>query len=176
MSNFLSGVLGGLVVLVLGAVLISTDVIDTGQGSGEVIRQSPLARPAADGDSRGEGGRGDEEGRTVAGIYREEGKGVVFIEARGASSDSPLEGDGGTATGSGFVVDGDGTILTNAHVVEGSNDVSVSFEDDRSDTVEAEVKGRDASTDLAVLKVDPDEVKDLRPIPLGDSSRVQVGD
>ena len=163
-------------VLVLGAVLISTDVIDTGQGSGEVIRQSPLARPAADGDSRGEGGRGDEEGRTVAGIYREEGKGVVFIEARGASSDSPLEGDGSTATGSGFVVDGDGTILTNAHVVEGSNDVSVSFEDDRSDTVEAEVKGRDASTDLAVLKVDPDEVKDLRPIPLGDSSRAQVGD
>jgi S1-C subfamily serine protease len=73
------------------------------------------------------------------------------------------------------VVDEDGTILTNAHVVEGSEDVTVSFEEG-GDPVDAEVKGRDPSTDLAVLKVDPDDVKELDPIPLGDSSRVEVGD
>jgi S1-C subfamily serine protease len=83
--------------------------------------------------------------------------------------------DEGTATGSGFVVDEDGTILTNAHVVEGSEDVTVSFEEG-GDPVDAEVKGRDPSTDLAALKVDPDDVKKLDPIPLGDSSSVEVGD
>ena len=65
----------------------------------------------------------------------------------------------GTATGSGFLVDDDGTIITNGHVVEGSNDVTVSFEED-GDQIKAEVKGRDPSTDLAVLKVDPEQARE----------------
>ena len=82
----------------------------------------------------------------------------------------------GTATGSGFLVDDDGTIVTNAHVVEGSNDVTVSFEED-GDPIKAEVKGRDPSTDLAVLKVDPDKIKNARPVPLGRlERRREVGD
>jgi S1-C subfamily serine protease len=168
-ANLLSGVLGGLIVLVLGAILIATDVIDTGD-SRTVIEQAPVAQTAAD-----SGG----DGRTVADIYRDEGRGVVFVQARGVSEGSSPFGfpdsQGGTATGSGFVVDDDGTIITNAHVVEGSEDVSVSFEEG-GDPVDAEVKGRDPSTDLAVLKVDPDDVKELDPIPLGDSSNVSVGD
>jgi S1-C subfamily serine protease len=168
-ANLLSGVLGGLIVLVLGAILIATDVIDTGD-SRTVVEQAPVAQTAAN-----SGGRG----RTVADIYRDEGRGVVFVEARGVSQGSSPFGfpdsQGGTATGSGFVVDDDGTIVTNAHVVEGSEDVSVSFEEG-GDPVDAEVKGRDPSTDLAVLKVDPDDVKELDPIPLGDSSNVSVGD
>jgi S1-C subfamily serine protease len=167
-ANLLSGVLGGLIVLVLGAILIATDVIDTGD-SRTVVEQAPVAQTAA--TSRG-------GGRTVADIYRDEGRGVVFVQARGVSQGSSpfgLPDQGGTATGSGFVVDGDGTILTNSHVVEGSEEVSVSFEEG-GDPVPAEVKGRDPSTDLAVLKVDPDDVKRLDPIPLGDSSRVEVGD
>jgi len=165
LSHLLSGVLGGLAVLVVGAVLIATDVIDTGDTT-EVVGQAPVTRPAANQTG---------EERTVSDVYRQEGRAVVFVQAAGAASDVPL-GGGGAATGSGFVVDEEGTILTNAHVVEGSDDVTVSFEEDRSDQIDAQVMGRDPDTDLAVLKVDPDEVDGIRPIPLGDSSKVQVGD
>jgi S1-C subfamily serine protease len=168
LSTVLAGILGGLVVLVIGAVLISTDVIDTGDTTREVINQPVVGRPAAI-DS------GD--GRTVADIFEEEGRGVVFVQAQGAGSDSPLGGGGeGTSTGSGFLVDDDGTILTNAHVVAGSESVTVSFEDDKGNEIDAEVKGRDESTDLAVLKIDPAEAEGVAPVPLGDSAKAQVGD
>jgi S1-C subfamily serine protease len=165
-SNILSGVLGGLVVLVLGAILISTNVIDTGDDT-TVVREAPVTQTAS--------GGGD--GRSVRDIYREEGRGVVFVEAEGVSEGQSIFGapDEGTATGSGFVVDRDGTILTNAHVVSGAENVTVSFTED-GDPVDAEVKGVDASTDLAVLKVDPDDVENFTPMPLGDSSKVAVGD
>jgi S1-C subfamily serine protease len=168
-ANILSGLLGGLVVLVLGAILISTDVIDTGDSSTVVQRQSPMTAQASD-DSDG--------GRTVRDIYASEGRGVAFISAEGVSSDqsspfgAPQEGE---ATGSGFVVDKDGTILTNAHVVDGADSVTVSFEEG-GEEIPAEVKGVDTSTDLAALKIDPSEVEDLEVLPLGDSSKVEVGD
>jgi S1-C subfamily serine protease len=170
-SNFLSGLLGGLVVLVLGAVLIATDVIDTGDTTREVVAGAGATQPAND--------AGDGDGRSVSGIYKDEGRGVVFIRARGVSSseESPFglpQDPGGTATGSGFVLDKDGTILTNAHVVAGSDDVQVRFGEE-DDFVDADVAGRDPSNDLAVLKVDPDDAK-LVPLPLGDSSKVTVGD
>ena len=167
-SNLLSGALGGLVVLVLGAVLIATDVIDTGDSTREVVRPGAITQPAS----------GSEDGRTVSDIYREEGRGVVFVEARGVSEEQSIFGlpsPEGQATGSGFVVDRDGTIITNAHVVEGSDDVTVRF-GENSSPVDAEVLGRDPSTDVAVLKIDPGDVKSLEAIPLGDSSRVRVGD
>jgi S1-C subfamily serine protease len=168
-ANILSGLLGGLIVLVLGAVLISTDVIDTGDSSTVVQRQAPMTQQASD-DSGG--------GRTVRDIYASEGRGVAFISAQGVSSEqsspfgAPQEGE---ATGSGFVVDKDGTILTNAHVVEGADSVTVSFEDGGKQ-IPAEVKGVDTSTDLAALKIDPSDVKDLEVLPLGDSSKAEVGD
>jgi S1-C subfamily serine protease len=72
-------------------------------------------------------------------------------------------------------VDKNGYIVTNAHVVEGADSVDVSF-DENGDSVPADVKGVDTSADLAVLKVDPSKVENLTPIPLGDSSKAQVGD
>jgi S1-C subfamily serine protease len=170
LSNILSGALGGLIVLVIGAVLIATDVIDTGDTQ-TVVRQAPVTQPASGSDSG--------SGRTINEIYKQEGRGVAFIEARGVSSDQgspfglPQEGD---ATGSGFVVDKQGDILTNAHVVDGADSVQVSF-DESGTTVPAEVKGVDTSSDLAVLKVDPADVKGgVTPVPLGDSSKAEVGD
>ena len=172
LSNILSGVIGGLIVLVIGAVLISTDVIDTGDTQ-TVVRQAPITQPAS-GSSESDGG-----GRTVNEIYKQEGRGVAFIAAKGVTSDEnspfgiPQEGD---ATGSGFVVDKEGDIVTNAHVVQGADSVEVSF-DDSGDTVPAEVKGVDTSTDVAVLKVNPDDVKGgLTTLPLGDSTKLEVGD
>jgi S1-C subfamily serine protease len=167
-ANILSGLLGGLIVLVLGAILISTDVIDTGDSSTVVQRQAPMTQDASDSDG----------GRTVRDIYASEGRGVAFISAEGVSSEesspfgAPQEG---SATGSGFVVDKDGTILTNAHVVAGADSVSVSFEEG-GEEIPAEVKGVDTSTDLAALKIDPSEVDNLQVLPLGDSSKAEVGD
>jgi S1-C subfamily serine protease len=162
----LSGVVGGLVVLVAGAILLATGVIDTGKET-KIVRQESITRPASSAKTGG---------RTAADIYKSEGKGVVFIQAKGVqSSDTFGLPEQGTATGSGFVVGKDGYILTNAHVVEGASSVQVRFTEEGNDFVPAEVKGRDPSSDLAVLKVDPSKAK-LQPLPLGDSGTAQVGD
>jgi S1-C subfamily serine protease len=165
--TLLAGALGGLIVLVLGSALIATDVIDTGDETTRVVRESIPTRDVSD---SGDGGR------TVADIYRREGAGVVFVVAQqDSSSDSPFGSpDGGDASGSGFVVDKQGTIITNAHVVGDSDEVQVRFEED-GDLVDAEVVGTDPSTDVAVLKVDPADA-DLQPLPLGKSAETEVGD
>src|SRR5918996_1299084 len=165
-STLVAGALGGLIVLVLGAVLIATDVIDTGD-TRTVREQARISQPVSDPSANG--------GRTVQDIYRAEGPGVAFIQAEGVSESSVFGQEEGTATGSGFVVDEDGTIVTNAHVVDGADEVTVSFEEG-GDSIDAEVKGVDPDTDLAVLKIDPGEVEDLTVLPLGDSSELQVGD
>src|SRR5918998_1257422 len=168
-SNLIAGALGGLIVLVIGAILIETDVIDTGDTTQRVVRQTPISQPAADPASAN-------EGKTVQDIYREEGRGVVFIQAEGVNGgETPFgQPQQGTATGSGFVVDEDGTIVTNAHVVEGASSVQVGFEEG-GDLVDAEVKGVDDDTDLAVLKIDP-QGQELTVLPLGDSADAEVGD
>jgi S1-C subfamily serine protease len=166
-SALVAGMLGGIIALVLGAVLIATDVIDTGDSRTVVREQAPISQPASDPSAGG--------GRTVQDIYRDEGPGVAFIQAEGVSDSSVFGQEGGTATGSGFVVDEDGTIVTNAHVVEGAEEVTVSFEEG-GDAIAAEVKGVDPDTDLAVLQIDPGEVEDLTVLPLGDSSELEVGD
>jgi S1-C subfamily serine protease len=171
--TFLAGALGGLIVLVLGAGLIAADVIDTGDDTTRVVARDTI--PTRVDDSGDTGG-----GRTVADIYKQEGAGVVFVvaEQEATSSESPFGtpdgGGGGAATGSGFVVDKQGTIITNAHVAGDAEQVQVRFEED-GELVDAEVVGTDPSTDVAVLKVDPDDA-DLQPLPLGDSSQTQVGD
>jgi S1-C subfamily serine protease len=160
-SHLLSGLLGGLLAVVAGAILIATDVIDTGDDR-TVVRQESVTRPAANPSDGG--------GLTVSEIYERAGPGVVFIQARGGAAGVLGEG---AATGSGFVLDKEGYLLTNAHVLEGASDVTVRFGED--DSIDAEVVGEDPSTDLAVLKVDPKDAK-LEPIPLGDSKSAQVGD
>jgi S1-C subfamily serine protease len=166
-SSLVAAIAGGLVVLIVGAALLVTDVIDTGETTREVVRQAPIAGSASNKDG----------GLTVRDIYRRDAPGVVFIEARivrrGESPFGIPVPEQGTSTGSGFVLDKEGNILTNAHVVEGARDVTVQFE--RGDTVDATVEGTDLSSDLAVLKVETDSKK-LKPLRLGDSSAVKVGD
>jgi S1-C subfamily serine protease len=170
-SNLLSGAIGGLVVLAIGATLIGTGVINSGDTRRVIVREVPSrAAPLANAS--------DTKALSVADIYRRAGAGVVFVSARVVTqSDSPfgfpLEQEG-LATGSGFVLDKDGYILTNAHVVEGAKAASVRF-DEGGDLVDAKVVGRDLSTDIAVLKVDPSDAK-LKPLPLGNSDHVRVGD
>ena len=74
--------------------------------------------------------------------------------------------------GSGFIIDKGGLVLTNAHVVDKADKVTVRLKDGR--TYEGKVQGIDEVTDLAVVKINPD--KDLPVAPLGSSDAVQVGD
>ncbi len=77
----------------------------------------------------------------------------------------------GQAAGTGFVLSADGYILTNDHVIDGADDITVNFSD--GDQVAAEVVAADPGSDLAVLHVDRDN---LPALPLGDSDALQVGD
>ena len=77
-----------------------------------------------------------------------------------------------TSLGSGFVVDPDGIIITNNHVIDGADEILVRFQDDT--TLPAELIGRDEKTDVAVLRVKPE--KPLPSLPIGDSSKARVGD
>ena len=116
---------------------------------------------------------------TAREIYKQDAPGVVFVRSQVVQkTQSPFDFGlpqerRGEATGSGFVTAPDGTILTNAHVVNGATKVTVQFQDNKS--ADARVVGKDESTDLAVLKVDPAGLA-LHPLVLGDSSTVQVGD
>ncbi len=76
-----------------------------------------------------------------------------------------------TSLGSGFVVDKDGYILTNRHVIEGADEVSVTFPGGRR--YEAKVVGQDARTDVALIKIQP--TGPLTVLPLGDSDQLEVG-
>jgi len=112
---------------------------------------------------------------TVGDIYKQTGDSVVEITVTSAGQAGPTGGTGGTqqATGSGFVYDTQGHVVTNQHVVDGAQSVSVKFANGR--TYSATVVGADPSTDLAVIDVNaPASV--LKPLELGDSSAVEVGD
>jgi S1-C subfamily serine protease len=113
-------------------------------------------------------------------IYKEEAPGVVTVVSL-FGSETPAELDESAGgVGSGFVLNGDGEIATNAHVVTTGNvpnlrearKVFVEFAD--GNQVDAEVRGYDPEADIALLKVDPAGLT-LRPLPLGESDGVQVG-
>lgn len=74
--------------------------------------------------------------------------------------------------GSGVIIDSEGTILTNNHVVEGADDISVSLPDKRK--FKAKIVGTDPKTDLAVIKLE--KAKDMPYAKLGDSTRIEVGE
>ncbi len=77
----------------------------------------------------------------------------------------------GSGTGSGIIINDQGNIVTNNHVVEGADDIMVILSDGKQ--LEAKLVGRDEQTDLAVIKVDP---KGLKSAELGDSSKLKVGE
>ena len=74
--------------------------------------------------------------------------------------------------GTGFIIDKEGYILTNNHVVEKADEIKVKLADDQE--VMAKIVGRDPKTDLALIKIEAD--KDFIPLPLGDSDKLEVGE
>ncbi len=168
MSLF-SAVVGGLVVvLMVGLLGVGSETTTK-----TVVTQSPL------------GGGGTTQNAdtvnaplTAAAIYKRDAPGVVYITAQvnQPATQSPFGQQGaqqGTATGSGFVIDNKGYILTNAHVVAGSTKTTVQFSDKKP--LDAKVVGRDTSSDLALLKIDPTGLN-LHPLVLGSAKSLQVGD
>lgn len=163
-SSVVAGIVGGAVVAALFAILLAVGVVDTDDDGKTVVRQVG-------------GGTVDADLPSVHEIYKEAGPGVVNIRARvtrRASSPFDQGGGSGVSTGSGFVLDKDGYILTNAHVVEGASSVTVQFEDETS--FPAKIVGSDLSSDLALLQVNGQRKSALHPLELGEAKGVQVGD
>ena len=115
-------------------------------------------------------------------LYTATSAGVVDITAKGVSSgESSQQGPFGgpapesepEATGTGFVIDDEGHIVTAAHVVDGASSITVRFEG--GETRRATLLGQDDATDIAVLKVEPSGLT-LHPLKLGSSSSLDVGD
>jgi S1-C subfamily serine protease len=120
------------------------------------------------------------KGLTDEAIYKRDAPGVVQITATSTVQQQtdpfgllPPTAQTQQALGSGFVLDKAGHIVTNEHVVAGAQKVQVSFSG--QDAIPAKVVGKDASTDIAVLKVDA-RTRALTPLELGDSDAIEVGD
>ena len=109
----------------------------------------------------------DEE--LVQEIYQRVGPAVVEVrvDRRGSDSFSRL------GSGSGFLIDRDGHVVTNNHVIQAADRVRVNFQNGKS--VEAEVLGTNPGNDLALLKVDSSEVEGIEPVELADSSQARPG-
>jgi S1-C subfamily serine protease len=164
-SPFVAALIGGAIV---AAVMLLAGV---GNTTRKTIVEETSSNPAgASAQARGQ--------LSAREIYQRDAPGVVYVTATVIEqSQSPFQlfptTSKGVNTGSGFVINTNGTILTNAHVISGAVKITVAFANNQ--TVTAMVIGKDPDDDLALLKVNPDGLA-LVPLPLGDSSTVQVGD
>ena len=160
--------LGGLVAL--GAASLTGDL---GGGTTTVVRTSSgpaVAAPVAEGG-----------GFAVSEIYARAAPGVVQITSTSAPTDADplvvpfdqIQPEAQQALGSGFVIDKAGHIVTNYHVIQGADQIEVSFSN--QDTLAATVVGSDPSTDIAVLRVRSSS-RGLAPLAFGNSDTVRVGD
>ena len=171
-----AAVIGGLIVAVIGLIAIATGLVHSSSSDNTVatLAPAPLPQPASQQTSG--------KGETVNQIYKQDSPGVVFIQStlksQGTSLLNPFGGggsSGGIATGSGFVLDHSGHILTNAHVVDGATKIEVTLgNSDTASPVSATVVGKDPSTDVALLKVNA-PADQLHPLALGNSADTQVG-
>ena len=170
-TSFGAALAGGLVVAIVGLIAISAGWVKSDDSDSTRLRRSPRRRSR----SRPHG-RPARKGLTVNQIYQQDSPGVAFIQAQPApQASSPFNpfggGGGGTATGSGFVIDHAGHVLTNAHVVDGADKIEVTLGNtDTSQPVSAQVVGKDPSTDVALLKVDAPS-DELHPLALGELLR-----
>jgi S1-C subfamily serine protease len=163
LTALVSAIIGGLLTA-LFLLIGMWSSLEAGPGAGGdtgnvTIKQAPAPTEPSESASVGD------EGLSVREVYREDGPGVVSVDVT-----SQETGPGG---GSGFVLDEGGHIVTNQHVVEGAEVISVGFAGGVRKT--AELVGEDPSTDVAVIRVDAPESL-LRPLTLGDSEALGVGD
>jgi S1-C subfamily serine protease len=161
-SVLVAGLLGGALALAGVAVLGGLGTTTTIR---EVVDQGSTASASFKSD----------RDLTPGQVYRLASSGVVQIEATGPVQTDPFDPlpQRERDLGSGFVIDKAGHIVTNYHVVQGAEEVNVSFSNDES--LRAKLVGVDPSTDLAVLKVNTPS-RGLTALVFGQSGTVQVGD
>jgi S1-C subfamily serine protease len=149
-APFISALLGGAVVAVFGAIAIAAGWIHSDGGSTTTVA-APLSAPVVSKSS-------DESANVVNQIYKNDGDGVAFIESQIPAQESqtlspfgePESEGGGTATGSGFVIDSEGHVLTNNHVIEGADKIEVKL--GASDTeYRAKVVGLDRTVTSGIV-------------------------
>lgn len=160
---------------------VLADRLDLGADSAEAPRTSTAKLEAAPNVDTTKVDTSQADGLSAREVYQKVAPAVVHINARTTVRETSVFGfeqdREGVSSGSGFVIDDKGHIVTNAHVVEGATDVVVSFGDEAE--FDAKVVGADVSTDVAVLRIDASkkELSDaLKPVTFADSSKVQVGD
>jgi S1-C subfamily serine protease len=166
MSRFMSFFAGALSVGLVVGVLALSGVFD---GDGASANQSTSARSTATPTPTTTVAATTSNGSAVdvESIYSKVSPGVVFVEA-----DQPQ----GQASGSGFVIDTQGDIVTNEHVVDGATALKVRF-GENGDAIPVKLLGADRSADLAVIRVDPSKVPGgLKPVTLGSSSNLKPGE
>jgi putative serine protease PepD len=112
-----------------------------------------------------------QNGLTLTELYRRAAPSVVELVVKAQSQNGFGFSQQSTATGSGFIIDGQGHIVTNEHVVDGAKSATVRFAN--GDEAQAKVVGTDPSTDVAVLELESH--RNVTPLPLGSSSSLQVG-
>ena len=108
--------------------------------------------------------------KLVTALYDKASASIVEIDIDNASA---RPGFSATDSGSGFFVDTEGHIVTNSHVVDNDGEIRVKLADGR--TLEATRLGNSPADDLALLQVDPNEVRDIKPLPLADSDSLKTG-
>jgi putative serine protease PepD len=156
-AALLGGAGGALVTAAVAAILVAAGALDSGE------RVAPPAPAPATTPARDAPTPADPSAPVVGRVYRAVSAGVVSIRA-------------GAGSGTGFVIDRRGRIVTNAHVVGAARRVRVQFGEEVP-SVAGRVVGRDRSSDLALVRVRPAAVRGgLRPLALADSDRVRVGD
>jgi putative serine protease PepD len=160
-SNFAAAMLGALAVAVPFAGLAIAGVFDPSSDAAPAATNATA--PASSTTSGATSATNARAATDVSALYARVSPGVVSVETQTGS---------GGGTGSGFVLDRDGYILTNEHVVEGAQSVRVRFTEGAP--VTARIVGSDASSDLALLKVDAGG-RTLTPLELGSSKSLKVG-
>jgi S1-C subfamily serine protease len=158
-SNLFFLIMGAVSVAIVAGVLAASGVFDRSEAPAASTTPAATTMPASTTTSAS-------APTDVSNIYKAVSPGVVYVASRT---------DQGQASGSGFVISGDGSIVTNDHVVENANQVSVRFTEN-GNTIPAKVVGTDPSTDIALLHVDPSKVEGgLKPLQLADSKQLEPG-
>jgi putative serine protease PepD len=150
----------------IGAVVASALVIAAGGSSNQRASSDTVISPVARSPSDGRRDVSSSTTPTATQIYKRDASGVVSIKATTAE---------GADTGTGIVLNDEGLILTNNHVVSEAASISVSPGKSSNVTRTVSLVGADADSDLALIKVDPSGLG-LQPLKLASSSSVEVGD
>jgi putative serine protease PepD len=150
----------------IAAVLLGTGSTGSSTSTAGAVRAATPASSSSGGTRREVSASSGSKALTATQLYKQDSTGVVAIKAVTAE---------GEDEGTGIVLNEQGLILTNDHVIKGASSLSVDASGSSKNTISATLVGEEANQDLALIKVDPSGLG-LKPLTLASSSSVQVGD